>query len=161
MTLICLMYHTFIILRGTKIQESIDIDPYSCLGYDSYAEKYDFQQKKSKIFTEMSIMTLICLMRAARFRGLERVTLWLLFAKISKILKTGFLSLLPHSDCTVFLSCLKKILNFFFTWVYIMAMGVFGQIFTSITFFVLFQQLLEHKKPRFSHFPKICKFETP
>ena len=59
-------------------------------------------------------MTLICLMRAARFRGLERVTLWLLFAKISKILKTGFLSLLPHSDCTVFLSCLKKILNFFF-----------------------------------------------
>ena len=155
------LHHTFINLRGTKIQESIDIDPYSCLGYDSYAEKYDFQQKKSKIFTEMSIMTLICLMRAARFRGLERVTLWLLFAKISKILKTGFLSLLPHSDCTVFLSCLKKILNFFFTWVYIMAMGVFGQIFTSITFFVLFQQLLEHKKPRFSHFPKICKFETP
>ena len=94
-------------------------------------------------------MTLICLMRAARFRGLERVTLWLLFAKISKILKTGFLSLLPHSDCTVFLSCLKKILNFFFTWVYIMAIGVLGQNFTFLAFFVLSLQLSELKNQDF------------
>ena len=108
------MGHYVVKYKGYLKSKNVnDKDPYSCLGYDSYAEKYDFQQKKSKIFSEMSIMTLICLMRAARFRGLERVTLWLLFAKISKILKTGFLSLLPHSDCTVFLSCLKKILNFF------------------------------------------------
>ena len=106
-------------------------------------------------------MTLICLMRAARFRGLERVTLWLLFAKISKILKNRFLRYLPHSDCTVFLGCLKKNLKFFFTWVYIMAIGVLGPKCHLSSIFRFVSAALTTRKPRFSHLSKIMGFEWP
>ena len=52
----------------------------------------------------------------------------------------------------IFLWCWPPNKEWSMIWVYILAMGVLGQIFTSLAFFVLFQQLLEHEKTRFSHF---------